>query len=140
MTENFEVSVSDLRVCARQAETAASVVGKLDPGADLTSASHEIPGADSVAALTQVASKWDSDLKLWRDTMQEFSEGLDSAATGYESSDEAGAQAYAALSPEYGLVPEGSAALDLNSRPPSAYGLNPDVPDLDLSVLKRGNE
>ncbi|GAA3593563.1 hypothetical protein GCM10022223_05590 [Kineosporia mesophila] len=136
MAENFEVSVSDLRTSARQAETAASVMGSLDPGADLTSASHEIPGADSVAALQQIASKWDSDLKLWRDTMREFGGGLDSAANGYESSDEAGAQAYAALSPQYGLVPESAATVDLTRRPPSTYGPNP---DLDLSAFKRGN-
>ncbi|GLY27982.1 hypothetical protein [Kineosporia sp. NBRC 101731] len=140
MSGHIEVAVEDLRSRAREAESAASTVGGLDPGVDLTLAAHEIPGAGSVGALKQVATKWDSDLRLWRDTMRRFGEGLDAAADGYESSDEAGAAAYAALSPEYGLVPDSSAVIDLTgpSVSPSDRSDRSDLSGLDLSVLRRG--
>ncbi|GLY31568.1 type VII secretion target [Kineosporia sp. NBRC 101731] len=99
MKGQFSVLVGELRASGGKAESAAGVVGKLDPGSELESAGKGIPGADSITALTQVGSKWESHLTSWRDQMQTFGEHLDVAADDYQRGDDVGAEEFSKLVP-----------------------------------------
>lgn len=135
MSGKLTARVSDLRDSAERAEAAAGVAGRAAASDALTTAALQVPGSDSATALAQVGTRWDSRLTAWRDAMRDFSDGLTTAADDYGGTDEAGAAAYAGLTPCFGLVPDGSPAVDLSGATRLPTGGDP--PRVETSGLPR---
>lgn len=93
----YEVQITDLRDSAAAARTAATTVGRLTPGADLTGAGTGIPGASSVEAMARVGAAWTTELSDWARAARGYGRTLDTNATQYELDDEAARAAFGPL-------------------------------------------
>ena len=93
----YEVEITDLRDSAEAARSAATQLGRLTPGRDLTGAGAGIPGAASVAVMARVSAAWTTELSDWVKAARGYGRTLDTNATQYELDDEAARAAFGPL-------------------------------------------
>lgn len=93
----YEVEIKDLRDSAMAARTAATQVGRLTPGQDLTGAGGGIPGAASVSIMARVSTAWSTELADWAKAARGYGRTLDTNATQYEIDDEAARAAFGTI-------------------------------------------
>ncbi|WP_051750105.1 hypothetical protein [Phycicoccus jejuensis] len=95
----YEVQIEDLRSSAQAARDALDVVEDTKAPDDLRGIAAAIPGASAASLVETVATGWEADVRSWVRGARRYAEGLESAATQYETDDAAARAAFTPAGP-----------------------------------------